>query len=398
MESLKQYQMSSVFKGFGHYISSISIFLTINFIFLFFAFSFVYSATFQEKLEEKFNVVDTFDDSRDWKGGVGYFFDDSSLPVKENGEQTIWHMYSNDTEAKDYWIKDHGPEFRLHGSGKSLCINYNNFVGGVDGYGPSRLGTFLGNGVDGKSGYKKIFIFFVFKFHPGFYSMKSSPEDNEFEYVGTHKFLEVASGFTDINRFGTDQEVALTCDTEQIRKEYGLHDTIFNTMGGGLSNGPNLFFVENTFKAIYDNENDCWKYDDIPFYFLNGDGGDATFNSQYLNSEWIAVEFILDIGTTDQDDGSVEIFLYNLAGEVTGHNSRSGYNKLVEFDHYYNKVVIGGNRLGAGYHSDPGDSNENRFYVDDFIIHGSRIGPTYFSLLGGGDETPSAPSQLKVVQ
>lgn len=53
------------------------------------------------------------------------------------------------------WIRDHGPEYTWRNQGKSACINYYNFIGAFDGFGPSRLGTFFGDGQSSKSGYKK---------------------------------------------------------------------------------------------------------------------------------------------------------------------------------------------------------------------------------------------------
>ncbi|UZD66513.1 hypothetical protein [Marinobacter sp. AN1] len=61
---------------------------------------------------------------------------------------SVGDKFSTSSGAKgivDYipkWIGDHG-KYTL-GSGKSLAINYNDFSGGVDGFGPSRLGVFLG--------------------------------------------------------------------------------------------------------------------------------------------------------------------------------------------------------------------------------------------------------------
>jgi len=226
------------------------------------------------------------------------------------------------------------------------------------------------------------------KFRPGFFTPKAAPAVNEFEYVGVVKFLEVAAGFTAIDHFGNTTEYLQVCNTPQNRQEYGVHDTLFNALGGGLSNGPYLFFQENTFKASFSASGNCWQDAFGVSEVRSGAGGTALFNSQYLNNQWIGMEFILDIGTPGNTDGSVEIYLYDENGNQTGHNVKTNYNKLVNFDHYYNKVVIGGNRFGEGYQQDAGDSNENRFYVEDFIIHGSRIGPTYFNIVKKPKQPP----------
>lgn len=71
------------------------------------------------------------------------------------------------------------------------------------------------------------------------------------------------------------------------------------------------------------------------------------------------------------------------------------------FDHYYNKITLGGNILdNFGVIQSP--NTDGRFYYDDVIVNDVRIGPVYFSTLasfqGGGDVTsPSSPTGLSVM-
>ena len=177
----------------------------------------------QEMLSDEFDIVETFDWLENWQGGTDYHWDDETMPKKLDGSDSIWQHYSNDTEALSDWIADHdeftwkegntslGYEYNGEKHTKSLCINYNNFVGGIDGYGPSRLGTYFGNG-NPKSGYKTIYVFYMVKFRPGFFAMKSA---TEFERVGTLKFAQILSGFSSIEDWGTDDQRAQTCDKIQ---------------------------------------------------------------------------------------------------------------------------------------------------------------------------------------
>ena len=368
-----------------------------------------FGATWQEVLQSKFKVAETFDELQDWRGGTGYHFDPGDMPKKLDGSQSIWDMYSNDGAAVDDWIKDHGA-YKWGTTGKSLCMNYNDFSGGIDGYGPSRLGVFLGDGITGKSGFKKIHIFFMAKFHPGFFAKNT---DGSYQYVGTLKFFDMCSGFTDIDYYGTPEEhQTLDLSKAQVTTEYGTNDTVINLGGGGLSNAQRLYFMENTYVSNLDPEG--WDYTQVVGSRKMSDtSGSTDFDQFYENDQWFGVEIVADIGTVDKADGSLELTLYDQKGNKVGYWGVSGYNKLVHFDHYYNKVTLGGNRICSGYGSCP-EGQDNRFYVDDFIIDDQAIASNYFSALsayqagdtststgdtGTGDTTTAvtAPTGLKII-
>ena len=90
------------------------------------------------------------------------------------------------------------------------------------------------------------------------------------------------------------------------------------------------------------------------------------------------------IGVTDSPYQYFRI--YNSSGTEIGHYATTGIKRLVEFDHYFNKVVLGGNRTQT-YES------ETRAYIDDFIVHGSQIASTYFTLLAGDPDTTPPGNQ-----
>lgn len=331
----------------------------------------------QKNLESVFDIVETFDQLKDWHGSAkDYVTNTSDMPKKIDGSPSIWTMYSNTETPKADWIRNHGDGFVWNGT-KSLCINYNNLNPNVAdsneilGYGPSRLGIFFGDGVTGKSGYKKINIFYMIKFRQGFF-VRNSANDG-WEYLnGYLKTLELCSGFTGIRRWGTDEDRLLACQTPQVLQEYGTNDTVFNIIGGGISLKKLLCFYDSTFTGSL-TSNNCYQYTGkYAEYRL------ADTSGEYINDKWVGVEIIADIGTVNSYNGSLTINIYNDKGQKIGSDSRTNQLKVAIFDHYYNKITIGGNKSFA-----PPCGLENRFYIDDFIINKSEIAPTYFKMLSG---------------
>lgn len=271
---------------------------------------------------------------------------------------------------------------------------------------------------------------------------------DSFEYVAVLKFLDILAGFTKSDKWGTDSQRAEAGYQTPNFHEYGLGSSLFNIDGGGASFSKNLYFKDGSSRPIpktesakwingynrcvstyletcsgdvsceeacRDESNDCyiqyqygWGLEFIfpnaldSFRLLQDDNPSANpLAEQYLQDKWMGVEYILDIGTLNPDgsgneDGSTEIFVYDISGNVIGHSNVSGYRRQNHFDQAFNKIVFGGNRFGAGYYEDPGDSNENRFYIDDVIIEGDRgdgknkrgqvytgqtIGERYFKIL-----------------
>ena len=381
-------------------------FFFVTMIFFFTSVSLCFGETWQTTLKAHFDIVDTFDELQNWQGGTGYHYDRETMPKKKDGNDSIWNIYTNDTPAKTDWIKDHGDytwQRALSETPKSACINYlfnvSTKFSQYDGYGPSRLGTFFGDGVSPKSGYKKIHVFFMLKFPPNFFKLVDG-KTNEFEWVQVLKFLDITSGFTESNKWGTDAEIATIDPTETLAnfQEYGFNGTLFNIAGGGASWANVLAVYNGSFILKY--EAPWWEsiwahtghlcsgtnYESSPNTYLN-------LADSYLNNKWMALEFIMDRGTVDTADGSLEVYLYDETGNVIGHNSSQVNTlRMVQFDHYYNKVIFGGNRLST---VDGISREENRFFIDDVIIDESRIGLKYFELLfsNAGTEIvkPGAP-------
>lgn len=327
----------------------------------------------------------------------------------ENDTFSTMQGASGDVSEIPKWIGNHGAQYTL--GEKSLAINYYDFSGGYSGFGPSRLSAFFGDGVTGKSGYKKINIFFMMKFHPGFFKMNPS-NPSQYGYVGTLKAFEIMSGMTDVDYWGTTDEYNSICDNTQgggdcgpspggasCKNEYGLNADIFNLKGGGLSHPDRLFFLDIANNAA--DRDVCYTYDRAIYSGEFGidirNGEEGTIDDFYANNLWFGVEIEIERGTVDASDGYMNFYIYDSSGNETAHISFSNIDKMNFFDHYYNKFVFGGNRICDGYGTcDPNE--DDRYYVDDLIIDDQRIGPTYFNLLNAiVDATaPASPNGLNV--
>ena len=276
------------------------------------------------------------------------------------------------------WIGDEHPTYRDRG--KSLCINYNNFNKGVDGFGPSRLAVYFGDGTS-NSGLQKVHLFFMMKFDPAFFAENL---DGTFRYAGIHKFFDVCSGFTEANNWGSPEERATVYTTFEILKEYGANYSIINTAGGGLSRANSIAFAENARMAELESNgfyNRQWVNGIESRELRNSPPNNVTEIDEFTqNDKWFGAEFALDLGTVDQADGSIELWLYDEHGNDAGHFVGPTSKRLVHFDHKYNLITLGGNRICDGYGDCPVDAH-SRIYIDDFILHTDRIAPTYFQLL-----------------
>lgn len=337
------------------------------------------AATWQATLESTFDHVDTFDELQTWRGTYyGNDFATEGFPVKLDGSPSMWTSYTNNTEAVDDWIKDHG-DYTWRGS-KSLCINYMDLASGrpgIDGYGPSRLATYVGDGVSGKSGYPEIHIFFMMKFRQGFFTQVDA---TTFGDQATTKLMEVCQGFTSVRYFGTPEENAIMCDPYNRGKfEYGANDTVMNVGGGGASTPNILYFRENTLTPWDSNDSGCY---DKWILQRNAEHRTADYSAKYLAGEWIGVEVIENVGDVGVPNGSFEVRVYDEAGTLIG--SSKGENQLMRttFDHWYNKVTFGGNMTSPTLAS---HTEENRYYVDDVVIHGSDVADIYFTQLAAFD-------------
>ncbi|AKM78024.1 TPA: hypothetical protein DDZ49_03555 [Candidatus Wolfebacteria bacterium] len=327
---------------------------------------------------------------------------------------TIRGLASGATATITAWpkiIADHGTN-KWRSEGKSLMMNLgdnDNADGAMAGIGAQRLGMFLGDGATGKSGYKKVHVFMMVKFAPTYFGASGNQAD--IDYVRVFKFVDVCSGFTRIDEFGTPAEQQFIEQTAQTATEYGANCSVVNVNGGGLSNAGRAWYTEIIATAtptpdiVPPSIQTYYGKSRLPMDMFNNDvayqSRGADFNTIYdtgkAAGEWIGLEIIMDIGTTNASNGSTELFIYDKQGVVRGHFTATGLSKLVYFDHYYNKITLGGNRRTG-----PSTSNtDGRYWVDDFIVDDARIGLKYFAALAASQGpvdgvAPSVPTGLSV--
>ena len=350
--------------------------------------------TWQEVLEGQFDIVETFDQLQDWSGpSIGYDYKLSHQPKKQGGAYSIWQFHMSDfgknASASD-WISDHGAySWNRSGSStpKSLCLQHNVLYTTADdskqGWGAQRLGTFWGNRVTGKSGYKKIYLFLMVKFRPGYFALR---QDGDYAYIGYLKFFDICSGFTDMGTWGTASDRTGTSGTPQMLQEYGANFTVMNWQSGGTTyGGKNLFPFETSAHASTSNPSypGVWHYLTFNQQTISTSG--LSIAPYYENNKWMGFEIALDIGAVGKSDGTIDIWMYDDEGNENGHYSAAAEPRLVHFDHYFNKIVLGGNRsMSTG--EDAVVPSDTRAYIDDIIIDSNRVGPKYFELLQAGGQ------------
>lgn len=352
-------------------------------------------ATWQQTLESNFDIVDTFDDLQDWSHSItGYITNASLMPKKTSGEASIWNFYTTDfSHQGEPVIGDHGAGYTFNRGGsstpKSFCLQHNVLYKTEDdaaqGQGVQRLGAFFGDGVTGKSGYKNIHVFFITKFRPGYWPFRLGSSTN-YAIPGYLKYFDVMSGYTAPYYWGIAEERATTTGSNNVLYDYGTNGTVFNFTGGGDTCGlTNIFPVETTLTAEYQFADPVgWKYAQSATLYCDSraESGSLNISSSYASGEWVGIEIRMDAGTVDTANGALEYWVYSQTGTVLGHYISTDDTRMVHFDHYFNNVVLGGNR-STNTGVDDVVPSDTRAYIDDFIIHDSRIGPTYFSLLGG---------------
>ncbi|OFZ19070.1 MAG: hypothetical protein A2X94_09970 [Bdellovibrionales bacterium GWB1_55_8] len=289
------------------------------------------------------------------------------------------------------FIANQGASHTWRGTGKTLVMDLgdNSTSAGstnpsMEGLGAQRLGVYFGDGVSGKSGYKKLHVFLMMKINPEFFNTCQTPGTgclaDGFDTVSVIKIFGFDSGFTNISRWGTDADRAKAdpnAPNYYRLDEYGLNNAIFNFFGGGLSFSQSLFFSGIRNGASI-SSGSLYTYARLEENQRIRNGTSLDIESYIAQQEWFGIEMAYDIGTPDNYDGSTDFWIYDASGNEKGHFSATGEKHLAHFDHYYNKFVLGGNRLSANNGTQGLDA---RLWIDDFIIDADRIAPTYFQLL-----------------
>lgn len=285
------------------------------------------------------------------------------------------------------YIAAHGADRVWQGAGKSLVMDLGDNDSpdtAMTGLGAQRLGTYFGDG-SVSSGLKKAHMFMMIKFSSNYFGAQPYA-------VGTNvlKFLDICSGFQSINDWGTAQDDIEAVDYGSMA-EYGYNSSIFNWKGGGSSYPTQMFLSSNGYRVVSADGGITWH--DSQAYGYEETSIDVV--SPYASNGWFGLEIATDIGTVNNSDGSLEIWLYDSNGNQIGHQLRTELTHLGHFDHKYNKTTIGGNRR---YGIDLSD-RDLRYWVDDFIVNSDRIGLEYFDLLNGTADAvaPASPGGLSVM-
>lgn len=340
-------------------------------------------AGWQELLSSEYDIASTFDDLDDWKGSAAVNTVDiqsypQDFPVTSiDASPSIWQYYSiyDDVGALN-WIQNHGINNVWRGTGKSMRLDYSNGADGIS-YGPSRIGLKIGDSPD--DGYEEIYVFFMTKWETDFFKLTG----DSFNYHRFLKTLDISAGFTDVRYFGTPQEhewLKSNGAATQVLHEYGINAQVYNYYSYGSV--PRKEVIKNT---ILTTDSSNISYDHAEHIYSDLDVG-----KHILADQWFGVEYRVKMSNPHgADNGEFEIWIYDNEGVISSHFLATGQVNFRDgntpFNHKWNKIVWGGNRFAGSYcpGADPlcDFGPTDHFYLDDVIIHGSRIGLKYFSLL-----------------
>ncbi|HJV66231.1 MAG TPA: Ig-like domain-containing protein [Geomonas sp.] len=349
------------------------------------------SGTFVSGETVRSNTGATYPFQKSWTVGGNTYLQFGIYPTSGqfNPGDTLTGMSSGATAKMVAWPKmigDHGASYDWGGGGKSLMMDLgdnDNDANAMKGIGAQRLGMFFGDGVTGKSGLKKAYLFMMMKFPPNFFAMTSS---TNYQYVNVFKVADLLPGFTAINYFGPPTEHATVYPNPQNLVEYGTAGAMIDLAGGGASNGPNLFF--NNFASYTTYSGGYYQYLNSTTTAMTDGAGSSDLQSFISSGQWFGVEWALDMGTLGNADGTTEMWIYDQTGAQKGYFIVKGQTNMVHFDHWINKMTLGGNRrTGSTWTS----TTDGRYFIDDVVVDGNRIGPKYFQLLATSADT-TAPT------
>ena len=341
------------------------------------------SADWQETLEQHFDIVSTFDELQPWHGTraggnvTTEINHPEDLPQLKTGGKGIWGIYSQyysgPNQAIEDWIGPHGG--KAWSGTQCAAINYkvdvycsnNNNSDNYKGYGPGRLGLYIGDGTP-TSGYSDVHVFFMMYIPPGFFIKN---QDGTYQYAPVVKFFDAVTGFNDVYNYSIPD----TCQPN-IQYEYGTNFYVFNISGGG-SRPNEIYPVVAGSYSLYDDSQSCWKYEHNDDF--NYDMRGAPIVDPINNGQWFGVEYEYKTGDPDVANGSMRIWVYDHNGNLLGTDGKENVLLQKHFNHKINKFVWGGNYQCTNDTDSPGE--KTWWLFDDVIIDDQPIAQTYFSLL-----------------
>jgi len=367
----------------------------------------LYSATKQETLESHFDIVETFDELRAWKGtNSSDVTKQNDMPKKLDNSASMWNYYSwwKSSASSTNWIDDFGAGTKIGNTGKSLIIDLNaQHDKPQSQLGPSRLGLYFTN-ANGYAtsglptdGYQEIYIFYRTKISANqwptsitnctgdircdaTFSQAELTQNGGYAWYGSWKFGTLVYGFTDVGHHNYGSTFS----------PYGNWPVVPHILpySGQPTNGNPILFLSNK----------SYIWPSGSKYIQKTYAKDlAGVNSIIPTDSWIGVEFHFKMGTPGAGDSEVDFWYYDSLGNSVHvlHQSNIELQNPSEDGFGYNKFFFGGNNSDA-YHWDY-NTMVSHYYVDDFIVDDQRIGPAYFALEGqGGDDTPpTAPAGVR---
>ncbi len=353
-------------------------------------------------VEYEFDLMETFDDITDWTGAArtgwaNYGIMSTDYPKRIDGSDTPINVYDYyiSSDPGEHFIMDHRSsgghiwDPNSTGSGKSLCIDIShrgtNGLGDGKNWGPSRCGTYFGS-IDGVSGdhthgYREMYVFFMVFIEKNQWptAIDSSTrvgtyvEGGTLLYLDSWKFMTMCQGFKEPWVHWQGPSSGHNPEYSYAKGSYGWHPNVAHFH-------PHNEQVE----LMYGDINDYLQYQTSPDAPCKSEayGSQATgyINTAIPKGQWIGVELRYTLNTRGNADGSEQFWWYESDGTVHQLSTLSGLwlQSTCEYDNgdKINEFYIGGNN-SDGYLW--GSTMNPRYYVDDFILHSSRIGPTYFT-------------------
>lgn len=367
------------------------------------------SQSSSKNVEWGFDMVETFDNIADWPvsdGNASKILINANsnpdciphLPKTINGNSTPINHYSwwvSSPPTVD-WIMDHRKaggkiwDPLNTGKGKSVCMDLshrqNNGLGDGLNHGPNHFGWYFGGDLGRSAGYdEEFYVFFMYFIPKNMYPTYENSATNvgEYEdgkyylYNGSFKFATPGIGFKNVNTHSDE-------DTYTMSKgsTYGWVSRVFHIS----IPTSNKYFPRTVLEGhgYYKNA--------TPVPSFASEQNTATKDTygargEYVTiNEWRGIEFRYKKNTNNNEDGVFQVWDYDpKTGNATVLMDLSniwftcGSLQADKFNNFF----IGGNNSNRWLW---GDSMDPKYYVDDVIINGSRIGPKYFKdVLGIGD-------------
>ena len=333
-------------------------------------------ADWQSTLESAgFDIVETFDQLQEWQPPYerGTVLTQVNMPKKLDGSPSIWNAYSYwpTVASPSAWIAYHGADKVWQGAGKSLILDMemNDTTANL---GPGRLKTYFGgqtpdsispytnSGIE-ESGYRgDVYIFEMIKLPANLFPQV----DGVNQYYSYFKFHVMATGKTDVD----------VCTEGRLDCEYGASNihTMFFT-GSSYDN-------KQRFKLEYYSDAD-WADLNLPvdgFQMWKPTTASANLDTFITSEAWFGLEVHVHRGDPGVANGYQEYWLYDSSGNITyvGRVPADYMMMTASHDWGFNYFFQGGNISFAT------TGLSTTYYVDDIIINDTRIGPTYFGLMG----------------